>query len=111
MNRVKKKPNHKHWYAYDVEVDGDLLVTDSRDPEHDLARVLLARGITGKVTIHDGNTGKPRAVVTIEKAAQLCCDSNGKVRQWKPYDAAAVRGCSLEEPTVVPTMPLGEEAA
>ena len=30
----KKKPNDRHWYAYDVVFDGELLVTDSRDPEH-----------------------------------------------------------------------------
>jgi hypothetical protein len=39
---AKKKPNHRHWYAYDVEFDGELIVQNSRDPEHDLARALLA---------------------------------------------------------------------
>ena len=43
----KKKPNDRHWYAYDVVFDGEIIVTDSRDPEHDLARTLLARGIKG----------------------------------------------------------------
>jgi len=33
---AKQKPNDRHWYAYNVEFDGDLIVTDSRDPEHDL---------------------------------------------------------------------------
>jgi hypothetical protein len=28
----KAKPSSKHWYAYDVEFDGDLVLTDSRDP-------------------------------------------------------------------------------
>jgi hypothetical protein len=33
---------------------------------------LLARGITGKLTLLDGKTGKPRCIVTdIEKAAKL----------------------------------------
>ena len=27
----KKKPNDRHWYAYDVVFDGEI-VTDSRDP-------------------------------------------------------------------------------
>ena len=53
----KKKPNDRHWYAYDVVFDGEIVVTDSRDPEHDLARALLKRGIKGNVTLHDG----PRA--------------------------------------------------
>ena len=56
----KKKPNDRHWYAYDVVFDGEIIVTDSRDPEHDLARALLARGIKGNVTLHDGPTRKPR---------------------------------------------------
>ena len=42
----KRKPNDRHWYAYDVVFDGEIIVTDSRDPEHDLARALLARGMT-----------------------------------------------------------------
>jgi hypothetical protein len=57
----KKKPNDRHWYAYDVVFDGEIIVTDSRDPEHDLARALLARGIKCNVTLHDGPTRKPRA--------------------------------------------------
>ena len=52
----KKKPNDRHWYAYDVVFDGEIIVTDSRDPEHDLARALLARGIEGDVTLHDSPT-------------------------------------------------------
>ena len=38
----KPKPTHKHWYAYDVLLDGETLVTNSRDSEHDLARALLS---------------------------------------------------------------------
>ena len=34
---AKKKPSDRHWYAYDVLLDGDLIIPDSRDPEHDLA--------------------------------------------------------------------------
>jgi hypothetical protein len=41
----KKKPNDRHWYAYDVVFYGEIIVTDSRDPEHDLARALLARAV------------------------------------------------------------------
>ena len=88
----KAKPTPKHWYAYDVVFSGETIVTDSRDPDHDLARALLASGIKGKVTMHDGNTGKPRTVINIEKAAKWCADSNGKPYRWKPYERAAVRG-------------------
>ena len=79
----KRKPNERHWYAYDVVFDGELLVADSRDPEHDLARVLLAKGIKGEVTVHDGDTGKPRTIINIEKAALWCAGSNADRYRWK----------------------------
>jgi hypothetical protein len=56
---------------YSVEFDGDLIVESSRDPERDLARALLARGLRGKVTILDANTGNPRTIIDIERAAHL----------------------------------------
>ena len=40
----------------------------SRDPEHDLGRAPAGSRPTGKVTMLDANTGKPRTVVEIEKA-------------------------------------------
>ena len=51
---AKKKPNDRHWYAYDVLLNGEILVSNSRDPEHDLARALLARGIKGAAEVVDG---------------------------------------------------------
>lgn len=58
-------------YRYSVLYDGKLLVERSRDPETDAARALLAKGITGKLTMLDGKTGKPRTVINIEKAAGI----------------------------------------
>ena len=46
---AKPKPNERHWYAYDVLLEGKIIVSHSRDPEHDLARALFARGIKGVV--------------------------------------------------------------
>ena len=46
-----------------------MVVSGSPDPEFDLARALLARGLTGKVTVLDG--WKVRTIVDIEKAAKL----------------------------------------
>ena len=80
---AKQKPNDRHWYAYNVDFDGDLIVTDSRDPEHDLARALLARCYRGHVTLIDGKTGKPRTRVNIEKAAPWCVGSNLERYRWK----------------------------
>ena len=58
-------------YRYSVIFRGELLVHRSRDPECDAARALVAKGITGKLTMLDGKTGKPRTVIDIERAARL----------------------------------------
>jgi hypothetical protein len=36
---------------YSVELDGELIVVGSRNPECDAARALLARGIAGRLTM------------------------------------------------------------
>ena len=71
---AKRPPEGNHrenWYLYDIEFGGEVLVSDSKDPECELARALLARGITGTVTLHNSNTGKPRIAINIEKCAKL----------------------------------------
>ena len=65
---------HPRWmakagYRYSVIFRGKLLVEQSRDPEYDTARALLAKGFTGNLMLLDGKTGLPRTVVNIEKAA------------------------------------------
>lgn len=82
---AKEKPNDRHWYAYAVLLDGEAIVSNSRDPQHDLARALLARGIKGVVEVLDGRTGKPRS---IEKAAKWCVGSNLERYKWKPSEAS-----------------------
>jgi hypothetical protein len=68
--------------------DGEIIVSNSRDPEHDLARALLTRGIEGTVEIQDGRTGKPRSRVNIEAAAKLGTGSNLERYKWKPPEIA-----------------------
>ena len=58
-------------YLYDVLLDGALIVEGSSDPECDLARALLARGVTGVVTVFDGASSRSRTLVNIDKAANL----------------------------------------
>ena len=58
-------------YRYDVLLDGDTIVRQSRDPEHEAARVLHARGLRGQFRTIDFNTGRPRMILDIEKAANL----------------------------------------
>jgi hypothetical protein len=71
-----------------VLLGGEIIVSNSRDPEHDLARALLGRGITGVVEVIDGKTGKPRSRVNIEQAAKLCVGSNLERYIFRPLDIA-----------------------
>jgi hypothetical protein len=97
----------KTGYVYNVTLDGELVVERSRDPEHDLARVLLARGVTGKVTIHDGNTGKPRTIINFAKAAKLSAveRNRGRLALETYRETPRREGYSHEEPELVPTLP------
>jgi hypothetical protein len=83
---AKPKPNNRHYYAYDVTLNGETIIFNSRDPEHDLARALLARGIKGVVEVIDGGTGKSRSRVNIEAAARQGIGSNLDRYSWKPCE-------------------------
>jgi hypothetical protein len=74
---------------YNVIFDGDLVLEGSRegsrDPETDLARVLEARGYSGTVTMLDGNTGRPRTIINIEKAAKLAAEEGPNGPRFVKY--------------------------
>src|SRR5262245_46971727 len=74
---------------YDVTFGGKVIVADSADPETDLARALIAQGITGVVEIFDDRTGKPRSRVNIETASKVTFREDrrrGPHRQtWRPF--------------------------
>jgi hypothetical protein len=91
---------------YNVTLDGELLVKRSRDPECDAARVLVAKGITGKLTMLDGNTGKPRTIVNIEKAAKVCV-KEGPLR-FAPHESRPERP-SAGETDLVARSPQGRQ--
>jgi hypothetical protein len=93
-------------YLYDVELEGETLVSNSRVPECNAARVLLARGITGALTLCDGKTGRPRTIIDIEKAAKLTVLENERSGprfiRWRPRpqigaDTNAVPATAAEE--------------
>ncbi len=63
----------EHCYLYDVILDDEVIVSNSRDAECDLARVLLAKDSIGEVTMLDANTGKPRTIIV---AAESSCSDN-----------------------------------
>jgi hypothetical protein len=71
-----------------VEFDGEVIVKASKDAECDAARILLAKGITGALTILDAKTGMARTIINIAKAAKVVVSETrsrgqGFVR-WSP---------------------------
>ena len=58
-------------YRYDVIFDGETIVSGSRDPEYEAARVLHGLGLRGRFRTVDFNTGRPRMVLDIATAAKL----------------------------------------
>ena len=67
--RTPPKAGRRHVYVYDVDFEGERIVTGSPDPDFDVARALLSKGITGLVIVRDGRG--PRTVVDIARAAKL----------------------------------------
>ena len=74
---------------YNIAFEGEIIVERSRDPETDLARALLARGHTGKVTMLDGATGKPRTIIDIEKAAKVRTVETGTYPRFRRVERYA----------------------
>ena len=56
----------------------------SRDSKCDAARVLLAMGITGKLTLLDGKIGKPRTTIDYRKASEARCGGREQGRSSFP---------------------------
>jgi hypothetical protein len=96
-------------YRYDVLLDGEVIVHESRDPEFDTARVLCARGLCGRFRTIDFRTGRPRMELDIAKAAGLCtierADRGGpRVVRYRPMSVEArshLRGQPLHRGDVV----------
>ena len=82
---------------YDVSFDGEIIVKGSRDPEPDLARALLAKGITGTIAVHDANTGKHRSTVDIEKAAKVRTEERPHGPRFVKYQQAVVDPADLKD--------------
>ena len=95
----------KHYHRYAVEFEGKIVVDSSTDPEHDLARVLQGRGISGVVTMLDGITKRPRTIVLIDKAAKVSAyDGTNRlhVRKYKPRPERALINLSPRRPQPMP---------
>jgi hypothetical protein len=82
--KTDPRSERRHVYLYDVLLHGETIVSRSYDPEFGLARALLARGITGKVRVIEGN--KHRSTVDVEKAAKLrTIEPSAKRSYFAPY--------------------------
>ena len=103
MQTVLKARLHPHWvggeadYVYSVICNGELLVERSRAPECDAARALVARGITGKLSLCDGKTGKPRTMIDVEKAAKLTVEELRVHPVSESTESGGSEGYSREE--------------
>ena len=65
--RLHPRKPKKEGEVYSVIFHGELLVERSSDPECDAAWPLLAKAISGKLTMLDGKTGKPRTVIDLRR--------------------------------------------
>jgi hypothetical protein len=79
---------------WDVLLNGERIVSRSVDPEHDAARALLGRGITGPfVTMDDSGRVRMR-FADIERAAGQCVVERRagglSVGPWKPFSRSAI---------------------
>src|SRR5262249_1532837 len=80
----------KYYYHYDVTINGEVIVSNAWEPCFETARALLARGITGSVTLLDRKTLKPRIIIkNIAKAAKLTVIENRRegprFGKWHPF--------------------------
>src|SRR5262245_29558520 len=83
---------------YNVGFAGEVIVERSRDPETDLARALLAQGHTGTVTMLDGDTGTPRTIINIEKAAKVRTVETGSAPCFRRIETCAESPPAAETP-------------
>lgn len=72
-------------YRHSVIFNGKLLVERSRDAECDAARALLARGITGQLTLLDGKSGRARTIIDVERAARLTAEEGPNGPRFRPF--------------------------
>jgi hypothetical protein len=88
---------HGNGDRYSVLFDGKLIVERSHNPECDAARALLALGHTGKLTMLNGKTGRPRTFIDIEKAAKLTVEERPRGPRFEkrieavPCQATSIR--------------------
>jgi hypothetical protein len=77
-----------------VAFNGETIVSNSRIPEFDACRVLLARGLIGTLVLADAVTGKNRLSLDIERGAKLTVREDRtrapRLAKWKPFDGGGL---------------------
>jgi hypothetical protein len=98
---------------WDVEFEGEVLVRGSRDPECDLARALLAKGISGTVTVVDRRSRKPRTIVNIERDSKRTVHEDRRKGpcfvRWKPLTKTARQRVEGRAPTAKRAAPKDQD--
>jgi hypothetical protein len=88
IHRTEPRAGRRDVYFYSMEFEGKIVVECSVDAACDLARVLLARGLTGHVKVIHKETGQYRYTVEIEKAAKLTVREDARCGpcfvKWRP---------------------------
>ena len=90
----------KRGILYDVEFDGEVICQSSLTPLLDACRVLLSRGLTGKIEMWDYERPYPRMRSTIEGAAQLAVIDRGSgpvFTKWRPKGDTEAAGGEAED--------------
>lgn len=86
-------PTGQRWSVTDDDT-GEQLIERARDPEHEVCRLLLARGVTGPLETFTGDRTFPSFRKDIETAAGLTVSDTRKagprVVKWSPVEFGAV---------------------
>jgi hypothetical protein len=88
VHRTEPRAGRRDVYLYSMEFEGEIVVERSTDAACDLARALLARGLTGHVKVIHKETGQHRYTVNIENTAKLTVREDARCGpcfvKWRP---------------------------
>ncbi len=91
----KGKPG-KRGLLYDVEYEGEVICRSTLTPLLDACRVLLAKGLAGKIEMWDRSSPFPRMASTVGAGSQITVVERGSgpiFAKWSPRPPAeAIHG-------------------
>ena len=77
ITHLRRTPTGQLWRVTDMAT-GETLIETSKDPEYDVCRVLLAKGVTGRLETFTGDRAHASIRMDIEKAAKLRTEETAK---------------------------------